>query len=80
MMILLMELEVIREVSDTLTQEGDLNLGRSGVLRMLPVLSNDVGFPLWGECQNEIPLLPFLFFLLYGGHHSTPIPRCKGDA
>jgi hypothetical protein len=27
MMILLMHLEVVREVSDTLTQEGDLNLG-----------------------------------------------------
>jgi len=27
MMILLMYLEVVREVSDTLTQEGDLNLG-----------------------------------------------------
>jgi hypothetical protein len=51
-MILLVHLEVIRQIADSFTQKGYLNLRRTGVSRVQFEVFDDFLFPARGHCHG----------------------------
>src|SRR5262245_30726880 len=60
MMVLRVGLEMLGQVADALAQDGDLDLGRPGVLGVGPEPTDDVGLPLLGESHPPYLRIAFL--------------------
>src|SRR5439155_26591056 len=51
--VLLVRLQVLREVGDALGENGDLDLGRAGIGVAATVLLDDLGFLLFYQCHCD---------------------------
>jgi hypothetical protein len=60
MMVLAVGLEVRREITDTLAENGDLDLGRPGILLMRLVAGDERSLLFLGECHPLSSSSPFL--------------------
>jgi len=57
--VLLMNLEVLGQIGDSLGEQGYLGFDRSGILVAIAILNHDLGLVLFGQC-HLLYLLPLL--------------------
>jgi len=57
--VLLMNLEVLSQIGDSLGEQGYLRFDRSGILVVVAILNHDLGLVLFGQC-HLLYLLPLL--------------------
>jgi hypothetical protein len=78
MVILNVNLEVLGEVLDTLTQQGDLHFRRAGIRLMNPKLLDHSLLLLLSNSHVISPLFSLFLSFLVASVSTTPVQACKG--